>query len=289
MTRVLLFGANGQLGLALRRAKLPAGWTLKALSRADLDLSDTPAIEAAIAAFKPDSIINAAAYTAVDKAESEPKLAFALNRDAPAAMARAALGAPLIHISTDYVFRGDKRTPYLETDRRDPINTYGRSKAEGEIAVLEAHARATIVRTSWIFSADRANFLKTMLRLAETRDEVAVVSDQRGRPTAAHDLARACIALVEQHLAGDSHTAGLFHFAGAGETSWAEFAEAIFAEAASRGRRPVHVRRVTTGDFPTPAKRPVNSSLDTTKIEALGIAPAPWRDGAIMCLDALLR
>ncbi len=291
MTRVLLFGASGQLGLALQRAALQAGWELQPLTRADVDLADAGAIEAAIEARKPQAIINAAAYTAVDTAESEPKLAFALNRDAPAAMARGAtaLGAPLVHVSTDYVFRGDKPAPYTESDPRDPISVYGRSKAEGETAVFDAYARAAIVRTSWVFSPDRANFLKTMLRLGETRDEVSIVSDQIGRPTPADDLARACIIMTETLIAGDQRAQGIFHFAGAGEVSWADFAEAIFAEAALRGRKPVRVRRILTADYPTPARRPANSRLDTSKIEALGITPAPWRDGVRAYLDMLLR
>lgn len=281
MTTVLLFGASGQLGLALQRARLPDKWTLVPLARAEVDLADENAVAAAIAAYKPHAIINAAAYTAVDKAESEPALAFALNRDAPSAMARASatLGVSLLHISTDYVFSGDKPSPYVETDPYQPINVYGRSKAEGETAVLEADRDATIIRTSWVFSADRGNFLKTMLRLGDASDEVSVVSDQLGRPTSADELARACLTLTQRRISGDKNASGIIHFAGSGETSWADFAESIFAEAALRGRRPVRVRRILTQDYPTPARRPANSRLNTAKIESLGIAPAPWRDG----------
>lgn len=281
MPRILLLGASGQLGIEISRARLPAGWTLSALGRDMLDLSEPAAVAAAIEAVKPDAIINASAYTAVDKAEAEPELAFALNRDAPAAMAQAAVrrGAPLIHVSTDYVFSGDKPTPYVEDDPRQPANVYGRSKAEGEIAVLEAWDRAAVVRTSWVFSAHRANFLKTMLRLGETRDDVGVVSDQYGRPTHAGDLARGCIALTERLLDGDAGAAGVFHFAGKGDATWADFADVIFTEAQSYGRGRVRVRRILTAEYPTPATRPANSRLDTAKIEALGIAPADWRVG----------
>ncbi len=290
MTRVLVFGGTGQLGLALQRAQLPASWEIKTLSRRDLDLERTDAIEAAIATLRPAVIINASGYTGVDKAESEPELALALNRDAPAAMARAAsaIGAPLAHISTDYVFRGDKPAPYVETDARDPVSVYGVSKADGEVAVLDAHERAAIVRTSWVFSADRTNFLKTMLRLGETRDEVGVVGDQLGRPTGTDELARACIALVSRLLDGDADAAGVFHFAGAGEATWADFAEAIFTQATQHGRNRVRVKRILTAEYPTPAQRPANSRLDTSKIEALGITPAPWRDGVRQYVAQLL-
>jgi dTDP-4-dehydrorhamnose reductase len=255
-----------------------------------LDLSEPAAVAAAIDAAKPDAIINASAYTAVDKAEAEPELAFALNRDAPAAMAQAAarLGAPLIHVSTDYVFSGDKPTPYVEDDPRQPANVYGRSKAEGEVAVLDVWDRTAVVRTSWVFSAHRANFLKTMLRLGETRDDVGVVSDQYGRPTHAGDLARGCIALAERLLDGDAGAAGVFHFAGKGDATWADFADVIFTEAQSYGRGRVRMRRILTAEYPTPAARPANSRLDTAKIEALGIVPADWRDGVRESVRELL-
>lgn len=290
MAKVLLFGAAGQLGLALQRAKLPDQWTLIPLSRAEVDVADPEMISAAITEYKPDAVINAAAYTAVDKAESEPRLAFTLNRDAPALMARqtAARGIALLHVSTDYVFSGEKPGPYVESDPLDPINVYGRSKAEGETAVLHADPGATIVRTSWVFSADRANFLKSMLRIGESADQVSVVNDQWGRPTFADELARAFLALTQTRLNGESRANGIFHFAGAGEASWADFAELLFAEAALRGRRPVRVQRISTAQYPTPARRPANSRLDTAKIEAMGIVPASWHDGVRKCLDTLL-
>ena len=292
MPRILVTGASGQLGVELQRAHLPANWTLLRPTRADLDLSETSRLARAIEALAPDAIINTAAYTAVDKAESEPDLAFALNRDAPEALAHAAArrGAPLVHLSTDYVFDGAKAGAYVETDARSPIGAYGRSKAAGEVAVLAAPARAAIVRTSWVFSAHRANFVKTMLRLGESNAEVRVVADQHGRPTAASDLAAACIALTERLLARDEAARGVFHFANAGDATWADFAEAIFAGAEARGRAPVRVRRIATAEFPTAAQRPANSRLDTTRFEtALAITPRPWREALNECLDELLR
>lgn len=286
MARVLVVGATGQLGLALQRQALPPRWTLDCLTRADIDLTNTKSIATILAARGVDAIINASAHTAVDRAETERELAFQLNRDAPAAIA--ALGVPLVHVSTDYVFAGDKATPYVETDERNPISVYGASKAAGEDAVLAATQRAAIVRTAWVYSPDRSNFVKTMLRLGAERDEVSVVADQVGTPTSADDLAAACISLAVRQLGGTSDAFGVFHYAGRNEASWADFAEAIFAGAERRGRRPVSVKRITTADYPTPAKRPANSRLDTSKIEGLGVRVRPWRDALDDCLDRLL-
>lgn len=291
MARVLVIGASGQLGQELRRAAVPGGWTMLFADRDELDLTDPSAAARALAAIAPDAVINAAAYTAVDKAEAEPKLAFAVNCTGAAAVAgqAAALGAPFLQLSTDYVFAGDKPEPYVETDAKAPLGAYARSKAAGEDAVLVAHPAATIVRTSWLFSPFGANFVKTMLRLGDSRDEIGVVADQFGRPTAADDLAQACVAIIERRLAGDGAAAGIFHYAGAGNTAWADFAEAIFNEATRHGRRPVHINRIATADYPTAARRPANSRLDTGKIESvLGIRPRPWRQSLGRCLDELL-
>lgn len=291
MPRILIVGWNGQLATELLRARVPSDWRIECPGLDALDLTKIGAIQGAIADLRPDAIINAAAYTAVDKAETEQDLAFALNRDGPAALATAArtMGAPLVHVSTDYVFGGDKSAPYVETDPKAPLGIYGRTKAEGEDAVLAAHVKTAILRTSWVFSAHGANFVKTMLRLGETREEVGVVSDQHGRPTAAADLAAACLAMTEKLLSGDASAQGIFHFANAGDASWADFAEAIFAGAAERGRAPVRVKPITTADYPTPAQRPANSHLNTAKIEALGLTPRPWRTALNECLDELLR
>jgi dTDP-4-dehydrorhamnose reductase len=291
MPVLLVVGANGQLGLELQRAPLPRGWVLRAAGRDELDLAQPGAVREAIATLRPDAVINAAAYTAVDKAQTESELAFAINRDGAASLAEAAakLDAPLVQVSTDYVFSGDKPAPYVETDPKAPLGVYGRSKSEGEDAVLGAHPRAAVLRTSWVYSPHRANFVKTMLRLGATRGEVRVVADQVGRPTAARDLAAACVAVTERLLAEDQATAGVFHYAGAGDASWADFAEAIFEEAAKHGRAPVRVARITTADYPTPARRPANSRLDTTRIEtSLGIRPRPWRDALRECVAELL-
>lgn len=291
MTRLLVLGSTGQLGLALQRVTLPRGWEIQTLARADLDLADAGAVETAFRAARPQVVINASGYTEVDKAEGHPELAFALNSQAPAAMARAAyaLSAPLVHVSTDYVFNGEKSAPYLETDAVDPINVYGRSKAEGEAAVLSSSALSAVVRTSWVFSADRANFLKTMLRLGGTHRVVRVVADQHGRPTPADELARICVALAQRLLDGDKNASGLFHCAGVGEATWADFAEAIFNEAELYGRAPVEVQRISTAEYPTLARRPANSRLDTTKIESLGLTPMPWRDSMRAYVEQLLR
>jgi dTDP-4-dehydrorhamnose reductase len=291
MPRILVVGAGGQLGIELQRARVPPEWTLLFPLREELDLAKPDQAARALATLAPDAVINAAAYTSVDKAESEPDLAFAINCRGPAALAAAtaARGAALVHISTDYVFAGDQAEPYLESDPIAPLGAYGRSKAAGEDAVFAAHPQATIVRTSWLFSAHRANFVRTMLGLGETRDEVAVVADQLGRPTAAPDLAAACVELVTRRLAGDAAVCGVLHYAGTGEASWAEFAEAIFAEAVLRGRHPVRVRRIATADYPAAAARPANSRLDTSKIERLGIAPRPWRAALGPCIHELLE
>lgn len=290
MGRLLVLGADGQLGRELRRAKAPPDLTLLFSGRNQIDLASSGATDV-LAAMKPDAVINAAAYTAVDKAEREPDRAFAVNRDAPGVFARAAakLGAPFLHISTDYVFGGDKRSPYVETDTKAPLNVYGRSKSEGEDAVLSSHPNALVLRTSWLFSPFGANFVKSMLHLSETREQVRVVADQFGRPTAAGDLAATCLALAARQLADDSAAKGVFHFANSGKTSWADFAEAIFSEAAKRGRKPVAITPIPSKDYPTPARRPANSCLDTSKIEAeFGIVARPWRAALSECVEELL-
>jgi dTDP-4-dehydrorhamnose reductase len=287
--KILVFGKNGQLAQALAR-RAGAELAVSAFGRNECNLMQADAIASAIAHEAPGAVINAAAYTAVDKAESEFDAAVALNATAPAAMAMAckSAGIPLVHVSTDYVFDGLKLTPYVETDPLAPQSAYGRSKAMGEKAVLKTGARAAIVRTSWVYSAHGANFVKTMLRLAATRDELGVVADQLGRPTWASDLADACIASARALGAGRSGAAGVFHYSGANDATWADFAEAIFAEAAKRSMPSARVKPITTADYPTPAKRPANSRLDTSKIEhELGIRPRPWREALALCMDEI--
>ena len=235
-------------------------------------------------------VINASAYTAVDKAESEPDLAFRLNGDAVGAMARACaeVGVPFVHFSTDYVFDGHKASPYVETDPRGPLGLYGRSKAEGEDAVEAAGGSWSIFRTAWVVSAHGANFIKTMKRLASERDEVSVVDDQHGRPTWAADAARVAVMAVERHLAGDKALQGVFHLAGDDDATWADVAAAVFEDQQARHGKATRLKRITTAEYPTPAARPANSRLDTTKLQAaLDWRPRPWRETVTACLNGL--
>ena len=288
---ILVLGRSGQIATELVRTPTPAGFALEAWGRDRLDLSDPQTAAATVAALKPAAVINAAAYTMVDRAELDPASAFKINRDAPAAIARICtkLGAPFIHISTDYVFDGMKPVPYLETDQRNPTSVYGRSKSEGEDEILASSADVSIIRTSWVYAAHGANFLRTMLRLAASNDEVRVVADQIGRPTLAKDIARTVIDVAVRAQGGDRNALGVFHYSGAGDASWADFAEAIFAAASRTGVRTARVKRIATAEFPTTARRPANSRLDTTKIEQLlGVIPRNWREGCELCVDELL-
>jgi len=287
--KILVFGKTGQLARALR-GNGDERLTIISLNRDQCDLAHLDRIEFAIAREDPDAVINAAAYTAVDKAEGEPALAMALNGTAPAAISAACkqAGLPLVHVSTDYVFDGLKTEPYGESDPVAPQSVYGRSKAAGEDAVLGSGANAAIIRTSWVYSAQGSNFVRTMLSLAATRDEISVIADQVGRPTWASDLARACLAAAQALAAREKNASGVFHYSGAGDATWADFAEAIFAEAAKRGLPSARVRPVTTAEYPTAAKRPPNSRLDTRKIEqVLGVPVRPWRDALALCMDEI--
>lgn len=289
--RILVIGRSGQLATELMRLSLPAELRLDAWGRDRFDLTNLSAIPKKLHAARPDAVINASAYTAVDKAESEPEAAMALNRDGPGVLAQACadLDIPYVHISTDYVFDGTKPSPYIETDPKAPISVYGRSKSEGEDRVLECSERAAVIRTAWVYSSHGTNFMRTMLRLAETRGEVGVVADQFGRPTWARDLAETSLAVVLRALERDPAARGLLHYAGAGDASWADFAEAIFEGARSKGARSTKLNRIATSDFPTPTKRPSNSRLDTTKIRStLGIVPRDWREACALCLGELL-
>jgi len=292
--RVLVAGREGQVARALLSAFEAAGWQIAARGRDSLDLAGAAsAIGDAVRAEAPDLVVNAAAYTAVDRAESELDAAMAVNRDGAAALAQAAasVGAPVLHVSTDYVFNGDKGEPYAEDDAPAPIGAYGRSKLEGEAAVLAANPRSLLLRTSWVCSATGQNFLRTMLRLAETRDEVSVVDDQRGAPTFAADLAEAIVLMAPRMVAsraGDP-AFGVFHLSGAPDTTWHGFAEAILAGAAARGRRVPVLRAIPTSAYPTPTRRPADSRLDCSRIAAVHSIRRPaWRPALERCLDALL-
>lgn len=286
--RTLIIGRTGQLAREL--ARRPTRLATTFLGREDLDLARPAEAAAAVEAARPEMVVIAAAYTAVDRAESEPETARLVNADAPAAIADACarIGAALVHVSTDYVFDGTKPDPYVEADLVAPVSVYGRTKAAGERAVLDGGARATVIRTSWVYSPWGSNFVRTMLRLSNERDELRVVADQTGRPTSAADLAAAVLAIAERLAAGDDAVRGLLHFAGSGDATWADFAEAVVAGSAQRGGRTVPVRRITTAEFPTPAPRPANSRLDTARINALGVVSPPWRESLSRCLDELL-
>lgn len=276
--KLLVFGATGQVAMALR-ARVPGAVFL---SRAEADLSDPAACAAAIAASDAEAVINAAAWTAVDRAESEEAAATVVNGDAPAAMARAAAarGVPFLHVSTDYVFDGSGDRPWRPGDATGPLGAYGRSKLAGEMGVAAAGGTHAILRTSWVFSGHGANFVKTMLRLGKTRDTLSVVADQIGGPTAAADIVDALLAMAAR-LREVPGLTGTYHFAGAPDVSWAAFAREVFAQA---GMATV-VTDIPTTAYPTPARRPANSRLDCADLEAFGIARPDWRAS----LGAVLR
>ena len=272
--RVLVFGKSGQVARALGRASPPA-WEMTCLDRSRADLSDPENCARIVAEWPGDGVINAAAWTAVDKAEAEEAAARVINADAPSAMARAAArrNLPFLHVSTDYVFDGSGTAPRRETDAPAPISAYGRTKLAGEEGVLAAGGRAAILRTSWVFSADGSNFVRTMLRLGTERDHLRIVADQIGGPTPADAIAAALIAMLPA-LASGRGPAGVFHFSGSPETSWAGFARAIFAEAGLE----TEVEEIPTSDYPTPARRPLNSRLDCSALAAgYGVERPDWR------------
>ena len=293
--RIAVTGGTGQLVRSIAERGPLAGHDVIAVGRPALDLAlpDDDAVHAALDAARPDVIVNAAAHTAVDKAEGEPDLAFAINAAGAGAVARAAarIGVPLVHISTDYVFSGDKTQPYVESDPTGPTGVYGASKLAGEQSVLASGADVAILRTAWVYSPFGANFVKTMLRLAEARDEVGVVGDQHGNPTSALDLADAVIA-VAQHLTEgrDARHRGIFHATGAGEGTWADLAETVFAASAANGGPSARVKRIATADYPTPARRPSNSRLDCTALfERHGVRLPDWRTSAAAVTARLLH
>ena len=282
MRIVVTGGPDGQVLESLQEIGPARGHEIIALGRPELDLAgDAEVIGEAVRVSRPDAIVSAAAYTAVDKAESESDLAFAINAEGAGAVAAAArdLSVPVVHISTDYVFDGTKSSPYVEEDPTGPTSVYGASKLAGEQAVLAAHRDSAVLRTAWVYSPFSANFAKTMLRLAGERDELGVVADQYGNPTSALDIASTLITVLE-HLGSsdDPNLRGLFHMTAAGEASWAEFAEAIFAASIAQGGPSAKVRHIPTSDYPTPAKRPANSRLDCSKLERVhGIRLPDWR------------
>ncbi|KPA54193.1 dTDP-4-dehydrorhamnose reductase [Photobacterium leiognathi subsp. mandapamensis] len=285
--KVLITGSNGQVGSCLvKQLQACPNTEILAVDRNELDITSRPDVLETVNEFKPHIIINAAAHTAVDKAETEVDLSYAINRDGPLYLAQAAesISAALLHISTDYVFAGDKEGIYSETDTVNPQGVYGASKLAGENAVLEACSRAVILRTAWVFGEEGKNFVKTMLRLAAQRDELGIVADQFGGPTYAGDIAAALITIaneiMKQGNSFDHNQHGIYHFSGLPHTSWCSFAQTIFDKAVEQkvlDKAPL-VKGINTEDYPTPAKRPANSKLNTQKItETFGIQASDWQ------------
>ncbi len=278
--KVLVFGATGQVAMALQQHE-----GVTALGRAAADLTDPAACADIIGSCDADAVINAAAYTAVDQAESDQETAFAVNAVAPARMAKAAAqrDIPFLTISTDYVFDGAGTKPHGPADRMAPLNVYGRSKAEGEDGVRAAGGRHVVLRTSWVFSEHGKNFVKTMLQLAATRDHLTIVDDQIGGPTAAHDIADTLMHMARQ-MVGEKTNGGTYHLSGTPDASWADFAREIFRQAG----HDVRVSPIATADYPTPAQRPLNSRLDCQSLfDDFGISQPDWRASLSRVLTAL--
>jgi dTDP-4-dehydrorhamnose reductase len=280
--KILIAGKNGQVGSCLvDRLKAQTELTFLALGHEGLDITDPIQVNKIVSEFQPDIIINAAAYTAVDKAEQESELAYAINRDGPLNLAHAAnkINAAIIHISTDYVFNGDSAESYTESDVTAPQGEYGRSKLAGEQAVAQTCPKYIILRTAWVFGEHGNNFVKTMLRLAKTRESLGVVADQFGGPSYAGDIAKAIVAISKQIIDGNK-AYGIYHYSGFPHVSWHSFAEKIFAIALEQNLlvKPIKVNPITTLDYPTSAKRPANSRLNCDKIHnAFNIEQSDWQ------------
>lgn len=287
--KLLIIGIGGQVARSLvERAGARPDLAVTSVGRPDVDLEIAGSAERAILSQSPDVIINAAAYTAVDQAEEEAERAFRINAEAAGEIAFAAArnGAAVIHLSTDYVFDGRASAPYAEDAPTNPLNVYGRSKLAGEERVRTANPNHLIVRTSWIYSPFGRNFVKTMLRLAEDKDEIAIVADQMGTPTSALAIADATLDAVERVREGAN---GTFHYAGRGVCSWADVAEEIFIASRARGGPVASVRRISTADYPTPAKRPAYSALDSSRFEAeFGVSARDWRTGVGEVVDRII-
>ncbi|MBC8719024.1 dTDP-4-dehydrorhamnose reductase [Ochrobactrum sp. Marseille-Q0166] len=291
--KIVVTGRQGQVVQSLlERTSQRPDLQVIALGRPELDLAKPETVRTAIEMLKPDLVVSAAAYTTVDLAEDEPELAFAVNALGAKAVAEAAkaCGVPVIHISTDYVFVGDADVPYVETDVTGPRSVYGSSKLEGEGLVIKANPKHVILRTAWVYSPFGKNFVKTMLKLAETRDTLSVVSDQWGNPTSAFDIADAIIKVAD-HLADTPNFSdyGIYHLAGTGDTNWSSFARAIFSESAELGGPTATVADIATIDYPTKAARPANSRLSTTKFQDVFNWSAPhWQSSLRNVLARLI-
>jgi dTDP-4-dehydrorhamnose reductase len=293
--RMYVIGSEGQVARSLREAAaLDENIIFGCGARPDVDLLRPSSIQKALADFRPDLVINPAAYTAVDKAESEPDKAFALNRDGARAVAAAAAdhGVPFIHLSTDYVFDGKKRGAYVESDAVAPQGVYGRSKLEGEIAVTEANRKSIVLRTSWVYAPFGSNFVRTVLRLSAERDRIRVVDDQLGCPTYAPDIANVVITMARTLIISgwNSKFSGVTHLAGPDALTWCAFAREVIRGAAARGGRSIPVDPISTSDYPTPAKRPANSRLSTTRLTSIFNVHLPHMNSSLAnCLDRLLQ
>lgn len=291
LRRILVTGGTGQVGLELAALKWPAGYELFLPSRDELDLNSSENIAVYVANGNFSCIINCAAWTAVDNAEGHVSQCFLGNAQGPAWLAEAArgAGAPVVHVSTDYVFDGALDRPYRETDPVGPVSTYGASKLAGEYAVRHANPRSVVLRTAWVLSPHRTNFLKTMLRLGAERAELGIVADQIGCPTSAKDIAHAIARITSRLLDDPNSPTGVYHFVNAGEASWFELARTIFQMAQPYGHAQPRLNRIGTSDFPTRARRPANSRLDTNKItKDFGIAPRPWTEAIEEIVSQLL-
>lgn len=291
--RVFIAGEHGQIAQALAGAYNLRGDHVALVGRSTISVTDQRHLLSAVIAFDPDLVVNAAAYTAVDQAEDDKEAAFAINRDGAGFVAAAAeaAGVPVIHLSTDYVFDGKKQAPYLETDPTNPLSVYGESKLAGEIAVASCAGNHVILRTSWVCSPIGQNFVKTMLRLARDRDEVAVVDDQWAAPTFAADLAAAIMSIGDKFASADdcSGFSGIYHASSAGETTWYRLAREIMAQSAVKGGPACRVRAIASSEYRTRAKRPADSRLDCSKLKRVfGISLPRWQASLETCLDLLI-
>jgi dTDP-4-dehydrorhamnose reductase len=293
---ILLTGKNGQVGFELQRALAPLG-KVHAVDVAECNLADESSVRALVLRTRPDVIVNPAAYTAVDKAESEVELARAINARAPAVLGEEGekLGALVVHYSTEYVFDGLKQGAYTEGDLTNPQSVYGRTKCDGELALQNTGAKHLILRTSWVVGAHGGNFAKTMLRLASERDSLSVVADQYGAPTSATLLADVTAHLIRQYLreGGDNFPYGTYHLVSSGDTNWCDYARFVVGEAIKAGKPmracPEAIKAITTAEYPTPAARPANSRLDTNKFQqTFGLTLPHWQDGLKHILEQIL-
>jgi dTDP-4-dehydrorhamnose reductase len=290
----MLTGKNGQVGWELNRTLLPLG-EIVALDRSEADLSKPERLRSLVQEIKPNVIVNTAAYTDVDKAESEEELATVINSESPGVLAEeaSAIGALLVHYSTDYIFDGTKETPYIEEDKPNPINAYGRSKLKGEEAIQQISPDFLIFRTSWVYSSRGNNFLRTILRLALEKDELAIVADQIGAPTWARLIAETTACCIHQSISDRNKqlfNSGIYHLTSRGESSWHEFAKYIIANSQQQfsNFRVKNIKPISTEEFPTPAKRPKNSRLVTEKIaNAYNVVMPSWQKLLALCMDAL--